>query len=115
MAYFFKCAMPFSRRCLLLFVMIVFLQTIIKCQARDCFCNQLVCDHDASNCSTGVTTDPCGCCQVCARGPGEPCGGEGEDAGVCGTGLTCEIQAKTGDVMNGRERGICKGRSECLP
>lgn len=111
MACLMICAMSFSRRYFVLFIIVVFLHTVTKCNARDCVCNQLVCDFDTSNCSYGVTTDPCGCCQVCARGLGQTCGGEGE---ICGVGLTCEIQAKPGDVITGREGRTCRGRSECL-
>ena len=103
-----------GRQHLLLLILTLFSLAISTCSARDCFCNQLVCDSDISNCSAGVTTDPCGCCHVCARGLGETCGGEGEVAGVCGAGLTCEIQAIPGDVISGLEKGICKGRSKCL-
>ncbi|XP_077542389.1 crimpy [Haemaphysalis longicornis] len=41
-------------------------------------------------CAYGVTSDMCGCCNVCARGPGEECGGYWNIGGTCAEGLTCK-------------------------
>uniref|UniRef100_A0A0C9RPB1 TSA: Tityus bahiensis Tbah01400 mRNA sequence n=1 Tax=Tityus bahiensis TaxID=50343 RepID=A0A0C9RPB1_TITBA len=42
------------------------------------------------NCSAGITRDACGCCDVCARGEGESCGGPWFLSGRCGKGLKCD-------------------------
>ncbi|XP_077503035.1 venom protein 302-like [Amblyomma americanum] len=41
------------------------------------------------DCAYGVTSDTCGCCKVCASGPGEECGGYLNHGGTCAEGLTC--------------------------
>ena len=107
-------AQVIGNRHVMLFIVVMLSLAVTTCSARDCFCNRLVCDNDVSNCSSGVTMDSCGCCEVCARGLGEACGGEGEDSGVCGKGLTCEIHSIPGNVISTLEKGTCKGRSRCL-
>lgn len=56
-------------------------------------CDQLFCTvRKASKlkCKGGVTTDICGCCPVCAKQLGEPCGGEWNYLGKCDEGLMCQ-------------------------
>ncbi|XP_028930089.1 insulin-like growth factor-binding protein 7 [Ornithorhynchus anatinus] len=43
----------------------------------------------APGCPLGETRDACGCCPVCTRGEGEPCGGGGAGRGHCAPGLEC--------------------------
>ncbi|XP_056328726.1 insulin-like growth factor-binding protein 7 [Danio aesculapii] len=43
----------------------------------------------AQGCSSGTLRDSCGCCELCAAGEGEPCGGRGVSARRCGSGLEC--------------------------
>ncbi|CAG7732656.1 unnamed protein product [Allacma fusca] len=50
-----------------------------------------VCDGDCElieekDCPWGLTLDICGCCLLCSRGEGEPCGGA---VGTCAQGLRC--------------------------
>ncbi|XP_049645908.1 insulin-like growth factor-binding protein 7 [Suncus etruscus] len=40
-------------------------------------------------CPLGETRDACGCCPVCARGEGEPCGGGGPGRAHCAQGMEC--------------------------
>ncbi len=40
-------------------------------------------------CSSGTLLDACGCCELCASGAGEPCGGRGASAKRCASGLEC--------------------------
>ncbi|KAF2363938.1 Insulin-like growth factor-binding protein IGFBP [Trinorchestia longiramus] len=40
-------------------------------------------------CNWGVGTDPCACCNICLKGPGEVCGGPWYVEGHCGEGLQC--------------------------
>lgn len=68
-----------------------------------CTCNQLSCEIPV-NCSHGTLSDQCGCCMVCARGAREVCG---DGAGVCGKGLQCVFRNKPGDLVTGKEQGIC--------
>lgn len=56
-------------------------------------CDRLFCTvRKASKlkCKGGVTTDICGCCPVCAKQLGEPCGGEWNYLGKCDDGLMCQ-------------------------
>lgn len=71
-----------------------------------CTCNHLTCDTP-TNCSHGLVLDQCGCCIVCARRLGEPCGGA-DNPGVCGRGLQCVVKAKPGDRVTGMEQGVCQ-------
>ncbi|XP_016421162.1 insulin-like growth factor-binding protein 7 [Sinocyclocheilus rhinocerous] len=43
----------------------------------------------AEGCSSGTLLDACGCCELCASGDGEPCGGRGASAKRCASGLEC--------------------------
>ena len=88
----------------------VLLSLGVRCDAvaNDCFCNQLMCE-EPNNCSHGQVLDRCGCCMECARGLHEQCGGGPHGPGVCGVGLQCDINAQTGDVITGKELGVCRG------
>merc|ERR1712198_557696 len=46
-----------------------------------CFGCPIDCGAPPFGCTYGIVPDFCGCCDECARGPGEICGGE---SGVCG-------------------------------
>ncbi|XP_068203512.1 venom protein 302-like isoform X1 [Palaemon carinicauda] len=57
------------------------------------------CDYDAacpkghlteSDCPFGVVKDICQCCDTCAKGPGEKCGGYWGEFGTCGRNHTCK-------------------------
>ncbi|KAG0720059.1 Single insulin-like growth factor-binding domain protein-1 [Chionoecetes opilio] len=45
-------------------------------------------------CHRGITWDVCNCCEVCAKGPNEECGGPWEAYGKCGIGLNCVRDAR---------------------
>ncbi|KAK8733131.1 hypothetical protein OTU49_006775 [Cherax quadricarinatus] len=57
-------------------------------------------DSNTLHCYYGIVKDVCNCCDVCAKGPGEKCGGEWDAQGKCADGLTCQ---KT----TGNAEGIC--------
>lgn len=61
--------------------------------------------------------DDCGCCQVCAAGPGETCYRtvSGMDGVKCGPGLKCHFYSEEDDF--GDEFGVCKGKEQtpCFP
>ncbi len=76
----------------------------------------LVCDIcDLSKCSDPVpkdcpgslTTDPCGCCHMCARVVNQTCGGQYGIHGTCDIGLVCSINPQPGGLITGQEIGIC--------
>nr|AOC31985.1 insulin-like peptide binding protein [Callinectes sapidus] len=64
-------------------------------------CDKSTCPSVAS-CTSGVVTDPCGCCDVCARGLGELCDtpGSNHQFGSCGEYLRC---AGRTDLQNSQE------------
>ncbi|KAJ8271254.1 hypothetical protein COCON_G00101130 [Conger conger] len=43
----------------------------------------------ADGCAFGTMLDPCGCCEICAAGLGELCGGRGLSARRCAPGMEC--------------------------
>ncbi|KAK8735940.1 hypothetical protein OTU49_005132, partial [Cherax quadricarinatus] len=45
-------------------------------------------------CHRGITWDVCNCCEVCAKGVNEECGGPWNAYGKCGYGLTCLKDAR---------------------
>lgn len=55
-----------------------------------CRCNPALCP-DAGPCAHGTVRDRCSCCDVCAKGLGERCGGPYDIYGRCGVGLVCNI------------------------
>jgi len=96
----------FTCSCLLICV-----QLIDSSRAYDmCTCNQLMCNVPVG-CKHGLVPDQCGCCEVCARGVHEMCGGAPDGTGVCAAGLQCVIHARAGDLVTGRERGTCEGKT----
>lgn len=85
---------------------LVGLSGAIYCQP----CNPLTCPHDL-HCPGGSTTDPCGCCRVCARLINETCGGSFELLGRCAAGLQCFITPPAyGAEVTGQEEGTCQGK-----
>ena len=55
----------------------------------------------------GVTVDVCGCCQVCARGLGDLCGGAYAGNPQCGAGLECvKPPLRTGELPHNQD-GTC--------
>ncbi|XP_067132120.1 venom protein 302-like [Centruroides vittatus] len=54
-------------------------------------CKDVECNRVPSDCPVGVTKDPCGCCGVCAKNLGEPCGGPFNSYGTCGIDLVCDL------------------------
>lgn len=69
-------------------------------------------------CQLGETRDACGCCPVCARGEGEPCGGGGAGRGHCAPGMECVKSRKRRKGKAGAAAGgpvvsgvcVCKSR-----
>uniref|UniRef100_G3TMP5 Insulin-like growth factor-binding protein 7 n=2 Tax=Loxodonta africana TaxID=9785 RepID=G3TMP5_LOXAF len=69
-------------------------------------------------CPLGETRDACGCCPVCARGEGEPCGGSGAGRGHCAPGMECVKSRKRRKGKAGAAAGglavsgvcVCKSR-----
>ncbi|KAG9333573.1 hypothetical protein JZ751_011310, partial [Albula glossodonta] len=78
--------------------------------ARSCgTCEPSLCDPlPAEGCKFGTMLDSCGCCEVCAAGLGEPCGGRGASAKRCGSGMECVKEE--GEQKN--KFGICVCKSD---
>ncbi|XP_064085508.1 venom protein 302-like isoform X2 [Macrobrachium nipponense] len=64
-------------------------------------CDQIICLQPVG-CPYGYVKGVCSCCDVCAKGPGEFCGGEFNLFGKCGAGLKC---VQTVNVIP--SRGVC--------
>ncbi|XP_053507654.1 insulin-like growth factor-binding protein 7 [Ictalurus furcatus] len=70
---------------------------------------------DPSSCaalpSTGCAfrvMDACGCCELCAAGPGEPCGARGAAVTRCASGLECvKAQEDKKKLKKKTEPGVC--------
>jgi len=67
-------------------------------------CNPARC-RDVGPCAHGTVKDPCACCDVCAQGLGEECGGPYNGFGRCGVGLVCNINMTIHIAL--RSRGEC--------
>jgi len=83
------------------------LTNLVKCPL-DCsgvFCNRY--KYVKRTCTSGTVYDSCGCCQVCAKGADQLCGGIQDIYGKCGPGLYCDI-SKTISEMPIGNIGYCK-------
>uniref|UniRef100_A0A1E1WVU2 Putative insulin-like protein growth factor binding protein n=1 Tax=Tityus obscurus TaxID=1221240 RepID=A0A1E1WVU2_TITOB len=72
----------------LLFLSVCLYSVVVSLSCRPCdksACKQL----SEADCPVGITSDTCGCCQVCAKNAGEDCGGPWKVYGRCGKGLEC--------------------------
>ncbi|KAJ8371659.1 hypothetical protein AAFF_G00303350 [Aldrovandia affinis] len=80
--------------------------------ARSCgTCEPGLCDAiPADGCAFGTMLDACGCCEVCAAGLGEACGGRGAAARRCAPGMECARQEE-GEKSGGR-MGVCVCKSD---
>lgn len=77
-------------------------------------CDTSMCPRVPADCAAGQTLDACRCCQVCASGEGEACGGSGKLGDpVCGEGLECSVSGGVAHSVTVRRRGksgmcVCK-------
>ncbi|XP_042204828.1 serine protease HTRA3-like isoform X2 [Homarus americanus] len=68
--------------------------TAVRPEALQCRpCNPNRCPA-IGECHRGITWDVCNCCEVCAKGLNEECGGPWSAYGKCGFGLTCLKDAR---------------------
>ena len=67
------------------------------------------------DCPGRIVRDVCGCCEVCARGLGERCGGHFNSLGLCDDGLVCETSPEHGQLVVTAAKGVCKGEYLCCP
>ncbi|CAL4068456.1 unnamed protein product [Meganyctiphanes norvegica] len=63
---------------------------------------------DPPTCSYGLTTDACGHCSACFKGPDEKCGGPWNIIGICAEGLKCELDQTFPDLNDFNKDGICE-------
>ena len=97
-----------------------FVQALLRCYwllvcfnapITDCFCGP--CNRDncvalnSTVCPYGTVFDGC-CCMMCAKGPGEECGGIKLE--LCATGSRCMLEIEFGLFYSEyiQSRGICK-------
>lgn len=86
--------------------------TCVIVSSFSCVCSPSECeDISEDDCPAGGGTvwDPCGCCRVCARVEGEPCGGPHGFYGACADGLDCIVasHASGKPVLAANSEGIC--------
>nr|CAY61895.1 hypothetical protein [Tityus discrepans] len=83
----------------------VFLCAIICVNAHKCpRCEKNVCNlKTPKDCPAGVVTDYRKCCNICAKGLNERCGGIRNISGKCGNGLVCNVPDNSAD-----KTGTCK-------
>ncbi|KAG8224732.1 hypothetical protein J437_LFUL006450 [Ladona fulva] len=74
-----------------------------------CFnCEFTECSKKPLKCPYGIAKDVCGCCDVCANGVGEECGGESGILGRCGKGLRCDRRPRGNEALPPEmTEGIC--------
>ncbi|KAG8434280.1 hypothetical protein GDO86_012599 [Hymenochirus boettgeri] len=74
-------------------------------------CNETTCPPILFGCGSYRAIDPCGCCEHCARGNMEPCGGKNWEIGYCNRDLQCMAITGKGLVQIPMI-GICKAPPE---
>lgn len=74
------------------------------CAGIHCIKNKVL----KSSCDHGTVFDSCKCCQVCAKGLGDLCGGNEHIYGKCGPGLHC-VYVKNMVTMSIGKIGYCRG------
>ena len=78
-------------------------------------CDKSMCPRMSGDCLAGQVLDHCNCCQVCASGEDEACGGNGKLGDpVCGEGLECSVSggvAYSATVRRRGKSGICVCKS----
>ena len=73
--------------------------TVEPAAALSCICDLDYCDPlDSKQCDYGLVKDVCNCCDVCAKGPGESCGGHFAVEGFCADGYDCMVQVPFGST-----------------
>lgn len=60
----------------------------------------------ATGCAFRVM-DACGCCELCAAGPGEPCGLRGAAVVRCAPGFECVKPQENKKIARKSEPGVC--------
>ncbi|XP_069981368.1 insulin-like growth factor-binding protein 4 [Penaeus vannamei] len=73
-----------------LLVLVASVAALHVCSGLSCQpCSEVKCSRPRG-CAFGTVRDVCGCCYVCAKGPGQPCGGMWLLNGKCGDGFKCQ-------------------------
>nr|AIX87724.1 orphan peptide AbOp-5 [Androctonus bicolor] len=62
-----------------------------------------------NNCQYGVVKDTCGCCEICAKGVGEACGGLRNIHGICAGNLECIYPPSLSNTERLVKGGFCTG------
>ncbi|XP_078697810.1 uncharacterized protein LOC144925603 [Branchiostoma floridae x Branchiostoma belcheri] len=86
-------------------ILVVLLGMVKGLAALSCLqCGTFTCPPLPS-CQGDVTKDACGCCDVCAKIPGESCGGQWNISGTCSRGLTCVVDPN--EHLGNQATGTC--------
>ncbi|XP_019643786.1 PREDICTED: cysteine-rich motor neuron 1 protein-like [Branchiostoma belcheri] len=86
-------------------ILVVLLGMVKGLAALSCLqCGTFTCPPLPS-CQGDVTKDACGCCDVCAKIPGESCGGQWNISGTCSSGLTCVVDPN--EPLGNQATGTC--------
>ncbi|XP_029434512.1 cysteine-rich motor neuron 1 protein-like [Rhinatrema bivittatum] len=91
----------------------LFFCLILTCAAHELLafncteCDKSKCPPRPISCPGRTATDPCGCCNHCAKQMWEPCGGENWELGYCDLRYRCAAVNGTGNVEI-PDIGICK-------
>lgn len=74
---------------------------------QDILCSEIACGEyecpDTTYCEFGIAPDICDCCNICAKGLDDHCGGMLNLAGICGEGYFCLPHPKYSQLP-----GLCK-------
>ncbi|XP_042864043.1 single insulin-like growth factor-binding domain protein-2 [Penaeus japonicus] len=99
-------------------ILVASLAAVHTCSGLSCEpCEQSECKRP-TGCKFGTVLDICHCCSVCAKGPGQKCGGLWDWYGKCGAAFECQPLDGDPDEFLG---GICvplterRSKREALP
>ncbi|XP_023217449.1 venom protein 302-like [Centruroides sculpturatus] len=81
---------------------------IVSSYCIPCSCDKKSC-KPLTNCKFGMVKDGCNCCQVCAKGVGESCGGRFNVHGICADDLECVYSRSLTNLEKLKRGGTCIG------
>ncbi|GAB6024844.1 hypothetical protein CHUAL_009962 [Chamberlinius hualienensis] len=86
--------MPLGNMTSVKFYLLLVTLAIIFCGSNQSTCTNCEgiynCPLEPYECQYGIVSNNCTCCEMCAKGPGEECGGNLDQYGTCGERLACQ-------------------------